>query len=202
VLVGIAAGLSTESRAARGAVELALGVRELSGLPVTSMLLSNDEPERDDDRRGDHGVVDEVQHTIGHAQRGIADAGARTAVVHQHPGDDHEMLDLVPRLQANGPDDVYEIGPPPNDGWARGPDRSQQNPKRCQEDQVEEQMQPLLGPLELEDVPEQPKSLVIGDVPDHDLNQLQDVLEHVHALDHDDNNEEREQPRLQDAVRS
>jgi hypothetical protein len=28
------------------------------------------------------------------------------------------------------------------------------------------------------------------------------VLEHVHALDHDNNNEEREQPRLQDAVRS
>jgi hypothetical protein len=63
-------------------------------------------------------------------------------------------------------------------------------------------MQPLLGPLELEDVAEQAKSLVIGDVPDRDLDQLQDVLEHMHALNHGDDNEEPEQPRLQDAVRS
>ena len=64
-------------------------------------------------------------------------------------------------------------------------------------------MQPLLGPLELEDVAEQPKGLVIGDVPDRDLDQLQDVLEHVDALDHhDDADEEPEEPRLQDPARS
>ena len=177
-------------------------MRESGGLPLASVPASNDEPERNEHGRGDHGVVDEVQHGVRHAQRGVADARARTPVVEQHPGDDHKMLDLVPRLQANRPDDVHEVGPPRNDGWARGADRSEQDPQRREEGQVEEQMQPLLGPLELEDVPEQPKSLVIGDVPDRDLNQLQDVLEHVHALDHDDNNEEPEQPRLQDAVRS
>jgi hypothetical protein len=63
-------------------------------------------------------------------------------------------------------------------------------------------MQPLLGSLELEHVAEQTKSLVIRDVPHRDLDQLQDVLEHVHALDHHDADEEPEQSRLQDSTRS
>ena len=47
----------------------------------------------------------------------------------------------------------------------------------------EEQMQPFLGALQLEDIAEEAKDLVIGDVPYRDLNQLQYVLEHVNALD-------------------
>ena len=32
-------------------------------------------------------------------------------MVHQHPGDDHEMLDLVPCLQGDRSDEVHEISP-------------------------------------------------------------------------------------------
>ena len=61
-------------------------------------------------------------------------------------------------------------------------------------------MQPLLGSLELEDVTEEAEGLVVGDVPDRDLDQLEDVLEHVNALDHHDGHEEPEQPRFKDSA--
>src|SRR5207249_2607466 len=147
--------------------------------------------ERNDRRGIGYGIVEEVQNVIGHAERNVADTGARTAVVGDHVRDDYHVLDHVPAFEAHAADHEHQERPQGNDLWNQATERDQEQKQRHEVGYIERQMQPLLRAVEPDQVTEEAKSLIVGHAEEIDLRQLNDVLEDVDALDADDGDEER-----------
>jgi hypothetical protein len=132
---------------------------------------------------GDH-VVAEVKVGIAHHQHLITDTGAGTAVILDGVIDDDRVFNCVPGLESDagekkGPkrphrDDIRHVGPI---------EHHEQDVERHEVGVVENDVQVLLGAIELKDVAQQSKCLLIGHMQYQHLDELDDVLHNMNALD-------------------
>ena len=77
------------------------------------------------------------------------------------------------------------------DAWYVSSHRQDERVEGEEEGDVEHEVEPFLGTLELENVAEDAKRVVVGDAEDVDLRELDHVLNDVDALDQHDGEKER-----------